>query len=372
MPIATTEMNVIVLDGSNNCVWKIGTKLMKSTPSAFVSVTNSDDRFSRTTASLFIISSPKTLMRAIQTVSEQKLGRRKPVFLVVDDGIPKLSESDVELKIDQEVYLVSLKSKDMIDLYINGILVQSFVGHFTTSSDLLGRVSIRFEQNGNYTPFHKRDNFYGQHLVAMTEQAAPYTMVKPEFETEAKFFPENQTYDVTDFHEGMYNGILLQMSQELNFTYRLYKRKDRVWGGVVNNKTNGILSNLVDGSADMVVSIFSLNVPRFPYVKHLPMLTPKAPWIFIKRDLIADIEWAAFYEPFSSKLWIVIICTSTVIGSWLAFSNRSPNTVKGLNTPLQFKTNFSFNFADIDLERHRVFWLDLDGFVIQCWRETQG
>jgi hypothetical protein len=44
------------------------------------------------------------------------------------------------------------------------------------------------------------------------------------------------------------------MSAELNATFSLYKRKDGIWGSLKNGSWSGMLQNLVNGNADMIVS----------------------------------------------------------------------------------------------------------------------
>ena len=58
----------------------------------------------------------------------------------------------------------------------------------------------------------------------------------------------------------------MTLSKNYNFTYSLYKRLDGVWGGLetIDNvtKTTGILSNLVDGSANLVAGAFGISTLR--------------------------------------------------------------------------------------------------------------
>ena len=44
------------------------------------------------------------------------------------------------------------------------------------------------------------------------------------------------------------------MAAELNATFSLYKRKDGIWGSLKNGSWSGMLQNLVNGNADMIVS----------------------------------------------------------------------------------------------------------------------
>ena len=44
------------------------------------------------------------------------------------------------------------------------------------------------------------------------------------------YFPENETYDVTNYLTGVFPISMEIMSKALNFTYSVYKRKDGSWG----------------------------------------------------------------------------------------------------------------------------------------------
>ncbi len=99
---------------------------------------------------------------------------------------------------------------------------------------------------------------------------------------------------------------------------RIYKRKDGQWGTKVNNQTVGILSNLEDGSTDIVASAFGFNLVRLPYVNPLPMLTAKLPAIFIKRKLVEDFSWTILLSPFSYTLWACLGLIAILIASWFS------------------------------------------------------
>ena len=86
----------------------------------------------------------------------------------------------------------------------------------------------------------RRNNFYGLHLIAMTEHEPPFSFIDSSYETEAKFFQENETYDVTSYlRPGMYTNLFQNIALNLNFTVTYYKRKDGSFGSFDGNKTTG-------------------------------------------------------------------------------------------------------------------------------------
>ena len=86
------------------------------------------------------------------------------------------------------------------------------------------------------------------------------------------------------------------MAAELNATFSLYKRKDGIWGSLKNGSWSGMLQNLVNGNADMIVSGIVRTKSRSEATSFLP--TP----IQIPSDR-AGIFIKAFEEDVSWKVW---------------------------------------------------------------------
>ena len=54
--------------------------------------------------------------------------------------------------------------------------------------------------------------------------------------------------------KGVCIDLMKTMAAELNATFSLYKRKDGIWGSLKNGSWSGMLQDLVNGNADMIVS----------------------------------------------------------------------------------------------------------------------
>jgi hypothetical protein len=67
----------------------------------------------------------------------------------------------------------------------------------------------------------------------MTEVSKPFMILRDGYKS--KYFPENDTYEVTDYAYGHYKSILDIMMKEMNFTIIMYKRKDSIWGKSITN-----------------------------------------------------------------------------------------------------------------------------------------
>ena len=144
----------------------------------------------------------------------------------------------LKIKIHQEIYF--LKITTLYEMYqVNNNLIQRKLGKWNQSSN-------KFEWNHTVNPHFtkRRGNFYGIHLMAMTETEGKSIEFDSNYQTRAPFFRENDTYYVNDYTQGIYHDVLKIMQNRLNFTTSLYKRKIEAWG-YVNKAENG--SSIGDG-----------------------------------------------------------------------------------------------------------------------------
>ena len=90
-------------------------------------------------------------------------------------------------------------------------------------------------------------------------------------------------FKVTDIVDGQYYEILKYFSTILNFKIRLFKRFDGKWGTVDENGTsNGMLSNLQNGEADIGVAMFTLCCRRTEVADFLWSIDPVSAVLAIK------------------------------------------------------------------------------------------
>ena len=102
---------------------------------------------------------------------------------------------------------------------------------------------------------NRRGNFYGIQLKGMVDFEPPMTDFTKDYKSKVKYFPNNETYDVTDVSIGVFIDALKSLESTLNFSTRLYQRKDGAWGlpkklpnGTIH--TGGILQNILDGDVN--------------------------------------------------------------------------------------------------------------------------
>ena len=63
----------------------------------------------------------------------------------------------------------------------------------------------------------------------------------------------HNSYEVTNLANGKYIDILKQLSQMLNFKFRIFKRFDGQWGKIDKNENwSGMFTNLMSGEADII------------------------------------------------------------------------------------------------------------------------
>ena len=116
---------------------------------------------------------------------------------------------------------------------------------------------IKFIKAKDFVPsfVNRRGNFYGIQFKAMVDFEPPMTYFTKDYKSKVEYFPKNETYDVTDVSRGLYIDVLKSLGSYLNFSIKLYQRKDGEWGlpkklpnGTIH--TGGMLQNILDGSAN--------------------------------------------------------------------------------------------------------------------------
>ena len=237
-----------------------------------------------------------------------------PVF-VISRILQEKEFSHINLPLDSEIYFIDETTLKLYETYtVNNIHTAILLGQFLIQDEVI------FINSNNLNPsfIKRRGNFQGVHLTAVTEQILSMMELPKNFEFKANYFPNNQTYDVTNIVKGSGVDLLHSLENLLNFTTRLYKRKDGKWGlsKKIENGTyipTGMLENLNDGSADFGWAGLSMTVGRLRHVDYLPVIINYYASIFISRNLeIQDIDWQLFLKSYSNELWGTLICAALI------------------------------------------------------------
>ena len=110
------------------------------------------------------------------------------------------------------------------------------------------------------------------------------------FTSKVKYFSNNQTYDMTNVVDGVYINVLLSLESLLNFSTKLYLRKDEKWGipKILQNGSvilDGMIKSIVEEHpVDFIWTTLSVLPARTPYVDYLPALTHEYGGIFIPKQ----------------------------------------------------------------------------------------
>ena len=271
------------------------------------------------------------------------------------DNHPKLIVTQIEnegdlklinLSINTEVYFMDELSWKLYETYtINQIHVTNYLGKIRNNSD-----QIVLDQR--ISSFDKRRrNFHGVQLNGMMEFQKPFIYFSDDFVSKVDYFSNNQTYDMTNIVSGVYIEVLHSLEKMLNFSTKLYMRKDRKWGmpqKLLNGTTilDGMLQSVVeDESINFIWSSFSMLPARFSFVDFLPPLSKEYGGIFIpNQDSVEKIQYNLFLEPFSMNVWVAILVTDLIIGC-LILTIQWLRTSKTLVIIYYRRTKYSFEIV---------------------------
>jgi hypothetical protein len=164
----------------------------------------------------------------------------------------------------------------------------------------------------------RRSDFHGVELVALTDQWNGIEIGNLE---NAIYDPIRDRYEVTNLVTGAFYNILKNLEKSLNFTTKLYKRKDGRWGlpqihqnGSVE-MSPGMVSDLMYGSADLIVTGLTILYERQYVIDFLQPIFPEEGGIFIKtQSLENEFDFEAFVKPLEKLTWF------TILGSYLITS----------------------------------------------------
>ena len=180
----------------------------------------------------------------------------------------------LNLSIDNEVYFLDAISWKMFETYtINKIQVTRYLGQFKTHANNVSDY-IDFDRSKTYKSSmeERRGNFQGIHLKGMTDYEAPAIDFPEDLDSVTKFFPNNDTYEMSyDIISGIYIELLYSIEKSLNFSTKLYKRKDGRWGTpkILHNGTvviEGMVKSLYEGSVDIIWTSLYMTLARAKYI----------------------------------------------------------------------------------------------------------
>ncbi len=118
----------------------------------------------------------------------------------------------------------------------------------------------------------------------------------------------------------------------LNFTIKMYRRRDKMWGKKVTHPNGtwemvGAVGDVGYGRAEIMASSPAMNIYRAQIVDYLPVISSPKVGIFIKSDPAELFSWTVFMEPLKPDLWIMLSLSSFVLAVVLTLlENRQSHT----------------------------------------------
>ena len=221
----------------------------------------------------------------------------------------------IDISIGEEVYFLDKNTFKIYEAYtINDVQVTRYLGQFHqayTNSALFSPANDFIDSFA-----YRRSDFHGIQLNCMTETWKSNIIIPDNFAEESNYFPENETYDVTSIVSGGYIDVLHNLEKSLNFSTKIYKRKDGVWGvpKILPNGTiilDGMMKSITENHVDMICASLGQLQSRNSYVDFLvPMNLAYASLFIANHHKLDIIDWSVYLSPFSIKIWLIIIASA--------------------------------------------------------------
>ena len=277
-----------------------------------------------------------------------KLTSYAPI-LVVSRIQNQIKLKDVDVSIGSQVLFLDWFSLKVYEAYsVNNKHITRYLGQFKESKTI--KDSLLFNPSKDYIPSieKRRKNFYGLEIKVAATNFLLGTSDPADFSLDVKFFPNNNTYDVTNMiktsaNRNYFSTILMWMETKFNFTAKLFLRKDMKYGSpnVLSNGSielgDGAFKDVFEGSVDFLCASVTMLPERAQYGTFLPPIAIAKDAIYIPIvELAESLDWDVFWGPFSTKMWIalaikcIIFSICAYIIEWLHNYNIVRNQIEHL------------------------------------------
>jgi hypothetical protein len=159
--------------------------------------------------------------------------------------------------------------------------------------------------------------------------------------------------------------LLSILETQLNFTTKLYKRQDGIWGLATIDKitgklnASGMLADLMYGNADMVAANLGIIYERSFAVDYLPPIASIYIGLFINNDkTFDDMDFITYLEPLSNQLWLFIVILAFCISAFIFLIRY---VIQGKEKPVSSTKNITLYVYEI------ILWFTGFGVFSQCF-----
>ena len=294
--------------------------------------------------------------------------------------LQEYSLGNENVEINQQIYFLT-PSLELHEKYtVNGHVVTTKLVYFV--GDLLIPIDS-IEQSF----WKRRKDFHGFQMIGMTDTIPSAIQINIE---NATYFPTNQTYDVTTSMQGSYFDIWKNLQRVLNFTTKIYKRKERNWGVPIqlSNGTielsDGMIKDVMIGKAHVLMSAASVLYARYLVIDYLQPIMRRDGGIFVSKDALQEgFDFKVFYHPFAKWTWMLIVFSSLMVTLCIILLWKISNTTEILPSSIKvlimsLKVNLGTNgFSSVEnhttslkflffttLLMGNVIWLSYNGALL--------
>ena len=259
-------------------------------------------------------------------------------ILVVSRIKNEIDFMQVDVSIGCQVLFIDWFSLKVYESYtVNKVHVTKYLGQFEEIKK--GMNGLIFIPSKDYTHSmeKRRGNFYGLQIKTATDKKGLGISDLADYSNQIKFFPNNNTYDVTNMnftfdHDQLPLKILKWMEVKLNFTAQLFLRKDdRLGLPKVSNGSifleHGLFQDMFEGSYDFLLCKNLMMLREMEqFGTFLPPMYSIHDAIYIPvRDSGEDLDMNVFFSPFSTKLWFAMLLKCIIFSMFVFVIEWSHN-----------------------------------------------
>lgn len=235
-----------------------------------------------------------------------------------------------KVAVNQRVYFVSTDAGTVSEVYhVKGREVSNAVGQLARDGE--DKVLYRRVGKGLSSFVERRSSLEGAELDAMIEMQPPFLFYEDvmSVKTSSDGWSGEDGDAVKDISEattfsGPFYEVLARLRRRMNFTTRLWTRRDFDFGSpVAVNGTDaeaapaqqwtGMIGNLLRGEAEFAVASLTQTTRRFDVLDFLLPMGAESLAFYVPRGGLERREWLSFLYPLRAEVWICLCANSIVL-----------------------------------------------------------